>query len=100
MADPIDLYSDQLGLNIGPFGAVLNFGVSPSVPPPGGGSPPLHHIATVRMSLEHAKITAFMLHRQLLQYERSSGIKVPLPQDVLNHLRVGREDWDGFWSAE
>ena len=98
MPDPIDVYSDQLGINVGPFGCAINFALSPAVPPAGGGVSPGHPVATVRMSLEHTKMATFLLHRQLLQYERGSGIEVPVPQDILNQLRIGKEDWDTFWS--
>ena len=99
MAESVDVYSDQAGINIGPFGCAINFGLSPSVPPAGGGAVPGQHVATVRMSLEHTKMVTFLLHRQLLQYERGSGIEVPVPQDVLNQLRIGREDWTTFWGG-
>jgi hypothetical protein len=99
MPDPVDVYSDQLGLNIGPFGCALNFAVSAALPTPGGVALPGQHVATVRMSLEHAKTMAFILQRQLLQYERGSGVEIPIPQDVLNQLRVGREDWNAFWGG-
>ncbi len=99
MPDPVDVYSDQLGINVGPFGCTINFSVSSPMPPPGGTPMPGQIVATVRMSLEHTKLMAFMLHRQLLQYERQQGVNVPVPQDVLNQLRVGREDWDAFWSG-
>lgn len=95
--EPADVYADQVGINIGPFGSALNFAVSSPMPPPGGGAIPGHPIATVRMSLEHLKLMAFMIHRQLRQYERSAGIRVPISQDVLNQLRVGQEDWREFW---
>lgn len=55
-------------------------------------------VATVRMSLEHMKVMAFMLRRQLLQFEEGTGVQVQVPQEVLNQLRVGREDWDRHWS--
>jgi hypothetical protein len=99
MPDPVDVYADQMAINVGPFGCAINFSLSPSVPPPGGGVMPGHHVATVRMSLEHMKLMAFMLQRQLLQYERGSGVLIPISQDVLNQLRIGREDWNAFWGG-
>ena len=99
MPDPVDVYSDQLGLNTGPIGCALNFAASAALPPAGGGVVPGLHVATVRMSLEHAKTMAFILQRQLLQYERGSGVEFPIPQNVLNQLRVGREDWNAFWGG-
>lgn len=97
---PVDAYADQLGINIGPFGCALNFGVSTSFPPLGGGAVAGQPVATVRMSLEHLKTMAFLLRRQLLHYERESGVRVPVPQDVLNQLRIGREDWEECWGTQ
>lgn len=100
MADePIDVYADQLGVNIGPFGVALNFGQSPAVPPAGGVGAG-RTVAAVRMSLEHLKVMTFMLRRQLVDYERTSGTRVAVPQDVLNQLRVGREDWEECWGSD
>jgi hypothetical protein len=53
----------------------------------------------VRMSLEHLKLMTFMLRRQLMQFEQTSGVQVQVPQDVLNQLRIGREDWDEHFGA-
>jgi hypothetical protein len=100
MGDAVDIYTDQVGINLGPFGCALNFAISPSLPPAGGGMAPGQPVATVRMSLEHLKLMVFLLRRQLLQYERASGIEVPLPSDVLNQLRIGREDWNECWKRE
>lgn len=94
---PDDVYSDQITINIGPFGCALNFLLSHSIPPAGGGVVPGQSVATVRMSLEHLKIMTFMLRRQLLQFEENNGVQVPVPQDILNQLRIGREDWEQQW---
>ena len=92
-----DVYADQVGINIGPFGCALNFALSAPMPPAGGGAIPGNAVATVRMSLEHLKLMTFLLRRQLLQFEQQSGVRVQVSQDVLNQLRIGREDWDGQW---
>jgi hypothetical protein len=97
MPDPVDVYADQLGINVGPFGCALNFSMSSPIPPAGGAIVPGQHVATVRMSLEHLKVMAFMLRRQLLQFEQGTGVRVEVPQEVLNQLRIGREDWDRHW---
>lgn len=99
MPDSVDVYADQIGINIGPFGCALNFALSASVPPAGGGAMPGHPVATVRMSLEHLKLMTFILRKQLLQFEETSGVRVPISQDVLNQLRIGREDWDEQWGG-
>jgi hypothetical protein len=98
MADHPDIYTDGVSLNIGPFGCILNFGLSPAVAPAAAGTM-AQPVGTVRMSLEHLKIMAFLLRRQLRDYERQSGVEVPIPIDVLNQLRIGREDWDECWGA-
>ncbi len=97
MADPVDIYSDQFQVNVGPYGCVLNFSASDPQPPPPGAAPNVHRLASVRMSLEHIKVMTYLLRRQLVEYERQTGITVPLPPQVINALQIGREDWDGFW---
>ena len=99
MPDPVDVYSDQVAIHISPFGCALNFSVSSPMPGAGGGVIPGQVVATVRMSLEHLKLMTFMLRRQLVQFEQSSGVHVQVPQDVLNQLRIGREDWDEYYGT-
>ena len=100
MPDAPDIYADGVGINVGPFGCAVNFALSPAVPPAGGGAAPGQPVATVRMSLEHLKLMTFLLRRQLIQYERQSGVRIPISQEVLNQLRIGREDWEECWGAE
>lgn len=95
MADQFDAYSDGVGVNVGPFGCALNFTLSPALPPPHGA--PGNPIGTVRMSLEHLKLVAFVLRRQLLDYERNAGVQIQVPRAVLNQLQVGPEDWKQCW---
>ena len=98
MPDVPDVYTDGVSLNIGPFGCALTFAMSPPVAQaaPGVLAQP---VGTVRMSLEHLKVMAFLIRRQLRDYERQSGVEVAIPADVLNQLRIGREDWDECWGA-
>jgi hypothetical protein len=95
---PVDVYADQLQATFGPFGTTLNFGASLAIQT-AGGIPQGQPVATVRMSLEHLKVMVFLLRRQLLEYERESGIRITIPMDVLNQLRVGKEDWQACWGA-
>ena len=97
MPDPVDIYSDQFQINIGPYGCVLNFSASDPQPPPPGAPPHAQRLASVRMSLEHLKIMTYILRRQLVDYERRTGTRIQLPVEVINGLQIGREDWDGFW---
>lgn len=100
MADPVDVYSDQFQIPIGPYGCPLNFFATSTQPPAPGSVPQADRVASVRMSLEHLKVMAYIVRRQLTEYERQTGIQVPVPQEVLNALRIGREDWDAMWRRE
>jgi hypothetical protein len=95
-----DVYADQVALTIGPFGCALNFALSPAIPPTIQTAVQGQPMATVRMSLEHLKLMAFMLRHQLAKYEQERGIRVPVPRDVLNQLRIGLEDWQECWRGD
>ncbi len=97
MPEPVDVHSDQFQVITGPYGCTLSFSLSSPVPPSPGSPAQAERMATVRMSLEHLKVMTFMLRRQLVEYERSSGVIVPLPTQVLNNLGIGPEDWEAFW---
>ena len=97
MAEPVDIYCDTFQFNLGPFGCTLNFLVSPAAPPAPGSIPQPERMATVRMSLEHAKLMAFIMRSTLAQYDQQMGTPVPIPVEVLNQLKIGLEDWNSFW---
>jgi hypothetical protein len=97
MPEATDVYCDQFQMNIGPFGSTLNFSLSSPTPPAPGSPPQAERLATVRMSLEHMKVITFILRRQILEYERNSGVGVSLPSQLLNSLRISPEDWESFW---
>jgi hypothetical protein len=96
---PIDAYADQVTVTIGPFGCALNFAVSPAIPSVVGTPVAGQPVGTVRMSLEHLKIVAYLVRRQLLKYEQDSGVRVAMPMDVLNRLGIGLEDWEECWGG-
>ena len=98
MPEPVDVYADQFQVNLGPYGITLNFFLTTPIPPgvPGSAAQ-AERVATVRTSLEHAKVITFLLHRQIADYEAQTGIRLALPQDLLNELGIGREDWESFW---
>jgi hypothetical protein len=97
MGDGIDVYSDQFQVHTGPYGCTLNFLLTSPTPPAPGSPVQASRVATVRMSLEHMKVMTYMLRQQLLEYERRTGTTVQLPMEMLNQLRIGREDWDNLW---
>jgi hypothetical protein len=95
--DAPDVYTDQFQIQFGPYGCLLNFMASSTQAPPPGTAPQSKPVAHIRMSLEHLKVMTFILHRQLTQYERQAGVRIPFPQEVLNSMRIGPEDWSSFW---
>jgi hypothetical protein len=97
MPEPIDLYSDSFQLNTGPYGATLNFMLSPSSPPAPGKTPQPETLATIRMSLEHLKLMTFVLRRQIMHHEQQSGVNIQVPTQLLNSMRISPDDWDSLW---
>jgi hypothetical protein len=100
MVEPIDVYSDQFQVNLGPYGCTLNFMLSSATPPAPGSVPQAERMATIRMSLQHLKVVAFVLRRQILLVERETGVKTDIPMQVLNSVQISREDWDAFWKGD
>jgi hypothetical protein len=99
MGDPLDVYSDQFQVNIGPYGCTMNFMLTNPIPPAPGAPPQAERLATVRMSLEHLKVMTFILRRQILQVEANSGVKVEIPMQILNAMGISPEDWNAFWKS-
>lgn len=55
--------------------------------------PPIR-VANVRMSLEHAKVMAIMLRKQLKNCEAQAGVDIQLPQSLYQQLGISKqEDW-------
>jgi hypothetical protein len=97
MPEDNDMYADQFQVHMGPFGATINFSLTQATPPPPGSPPQSERLATIRMSLEHLKSMAFILHRQIIAYESQSHMSVGLPPEVLRAMQVRQEDWEAFW---
>lgn len=85
-----DVYSDSLQLTTGPYGIAIVFALSPSRPNPQ--SVP-EEIGTVRMSLEHAKVMAMLLRRQLKEFERQAGFQIRVMPQAMNAAGLSDEDW-------
>lgn len=99
MSEVIDVYCDQFQLNTGPFGSTLNFLKSQPTPPAPGTTPQPELLATIRTSLAHLKLMAFILRRQILLHEDQSGTVIQLPVQVLNGMKISPEDWNTFWKT-
>lgn len=97
MAEPFDVYVDQFTIGINPYGVSMNFKRSNPKPAAPGSSPVADDVGTIRMSLEHFKIMAFLLKRQINEIEGQLGIDIPLPVQLMNILKIAPEDWNAFW---
>ena len=97
MQEPIDVYSDQFQITMGPYGCVLSFSVSDPIPPSPGSMPGTQRLASIRMSTEHLKAMTFVLRRQIANTESQMGVKAEIPMLVLNQMQISPEDWNLFW---
>ncbi len=97
MSEIFDEYVDQFTIGGGPYGVILNLKKSSSTPPAPGSSPQADDIGTIRMSLEHFKMMAFIIKRQVDDIERELGVEIPLPVKLMNALKIAPEDWQSFW---
>jgi hypothetical protein len=93
MADePLNVYADGAQVSVSPFTVTLMLTVAP--PGASGGTVPPTKVGEVRMSLEHAKVMAIVLRKQLKSYEESIGGQIALHPQVWNQLGLSRqEDW-------
>jgi len=85
------LYCDGAQVGLSPFTAILSLTVQPAGQT--GTMPPIK-VANVRMSLEHAKVMAIVLRKQLKNYEHQTGIEIQLPAALYQQLGISKqEDW-------
>jgi hypothetical protein len=95
LPDIPDLYADRLRLTISVFGVNITFGLSNPHPEPGSQSDLLDvlEMVRVRMSLEHTKIMAMLLKKQIKIYEQQNETIVAIPRQVLVDLDLTNETW-------
>jgi hypothetical protein len=85
-----ELYADGVQVGLGPFGAILSFTIQPAM---GTGTAPLR-VCNMRMSVEHAKVMAILLKKQVKLYEQQVGQEIPLHPQLYTQLGISRqEDW-------
>lgn len=86
-----ELYTDGVQVGLGPFGAILSFTMQPAGQT--GTLPPIR-VCNMRMSVEHAKVLAIVLRKQLKIYEQTLGQDIPLHPQLYTQLGLSRqEDW-------
>ena len=89
--DTPDLYADGVQFGVSPFTVVLAFTMQPTGQT--GTMPPIR-VANIRMSLEHAKVMAILLRKQLKGFESNQGTEIPLHPQLYQQLGISRqEDW-------
>lgn len=99
MADEVfEAYSDTFEAVGNPYGMVINFNLSsPHMAGPYAGQPAT--VARIRLSWEMAKVLTFILLRYIKKAEADRGVSYPIPVEILNQLRIAKEDWDGLWAS-
>ena len=86
-----ELYADGVQIGLGPFGAILSFTMQVAG---GSGSLAPIRVCNMRMSIEHAKVLAMLLKKQVKVYEQQLGQEVPLHPNLYTQLGLSRqEDW-------
>ena len=100
MAESVDVYADQFQVNIGPWGATLNFNLSSNSLPAPGAQPQTDRVATVRTSLQHLKVMTMILRRHISNWENDQGVRIDVPTQVLSAMGIALEDWDVFWKRD
>ena len=92
MADGVpEIYCDGAQVGLSPFTAILSLTMQPAGQT--GTMPPIR-VANLRMSLEHAKVLAMILRRQIKNYETQTGTEIAIPAQLYQQLGLSRqEDW-------
>ncbi|MCE7928721.1 MAG: hypothetical protein HUU14_02140 [Dehalococcoidia bacterium] len=87
-----EFYSDTFDYSFNPYGFSITFSLGASRQMQGRASAARDQ-ATVRMSLQQAKVISMLLRKSLSAYERENGIEISIPAQVFDALGVSREDW-------
>ena len=91
MPDIPEFYVDQFRMNVNPYGAALTFGLAS--PNPTTGQSQVNDTVLLRMSLEHMKVMAIILKKNLKTYEEQMQAPINLPRAILNQMGLSQEDW-------
>ena len=88
-----DLYTDAVALQLTPFGVLATF--SRTNPSNGEIGAVLDHtpVVNLRMSLEHAKVLAILLNREVHKYEAQVKSPIVIHPLMIEKLGIKPEDW-------
>jgi hypothetical protein len=92
MSEVPEFYVDQFTVTAGVYGVTTTFGLTPPHPAPGQQASS-RDVVRLRMSLEHAKVMAMIIRRQLKRYEDEAGAPINMPMAVYRGLGISPEDW-------
>src|SRR2546428_7582017 len=82
-----ELYADGVQIGLGPFGTILSFTMQPAGQT--GTLAPIR-VCNLRMSLEHAKVLAMLLRKQLKIFEEQMGEDIPLHPQLYQQLVLSK----------
>jgi len=91
MPDVPEFYVDQFRMNLTPYDVAITLGLAS--PNPTTGQAQVQDTVLIRMSLEHLKVMAIMLKRNLKVYEDQMQAPINIPRVVMNQLGLSQEDW-------
>jgi hypothetical protein len=57
-------------------------------------------VATVRLSLEHLKVMAYIFRHVVVEFERKAEGPIPVLPETLAKLEISRDAWKTFWGAD
>ena len=86
-----DVYVDRMQITVSLYGVSITFSLSEPHPKQGV-SPKVDDKVRIRMSPQHAKITAMILKQQLKLYEERTS-EIPIPREVIEELRLSNQVW-------
>ena len=89
MAETPEYYSDAINITLSmPWTVALSFGVRSTKP-----DTEPETKAIIRMSPEHAKVTAMLLRKNLKTYEEKTNTHINLPGDLYKQLNLDPLEW-------
>jgi hypothetical protein len=91
--DIADFYFDGAQVTVSVFGVNMTLTLSNPHPKDQSDALKVKTQAVTRTSLEHAKVFAMILRRQIKQYEFASHIEIKVPNEVYAGLGLDSSDW-------
>jgi hypothetical protein len=88
-----DFYFDGTQVTVTIFGVNISYTLSNPHPKDQSDAMKVKTQAITRTSLEHAKILAMLLRKQIKQYEFASKIEIRVPNEVYQQLGLDSNDW-------